>query len=296
MDGLMDFLIFALPGGFIGSIFTWFVGRRKQNNDMLSQLQASINMLSSENRKILDENIQLRRENADLKANQEEMIQKLSRLTKEVERLRKVINKQTGNDEKPNPRGNPRTTYSRVLPDGMCHGEINQEPAVTHADGTDEKRNHHRSNRRAVRRDGSEDGIPESEAKVDVPIQNLLNLPDGAGYTAKDGQASVSVQRHGDNITVTGKCDSIARQCLFYEREVFRQRNEVDSLKQVISRMEQTSSRSDETYKAESDAAQSIKEKPPATWYKWLLAGFVGGLLLTSPLKKLKNRILTFLK
>lgn len=59
------------------------------------------------------------------------------------------------------------------------------------------------------------EGIPESEAKVDVPIQNLLNLPDGAGYTAKDGQASVSVQRHGDNITVTGKCDSIARQCLF---------------------------------------------------------------------------------
>ena len=140
------------------------------------------------------------------------------------------------------------------------------------------------------------EGIPESEAKVDVPIQNLLNLPDGAGYTAKDGQASVSVQRHGDNITVKGKCDSIARQCLFYEREVFRQRNEVDSLKQVISRMEQTSSRSDETYKAESDAAQSIKEKPPATWYKWVLAGFVGGLLLTSPLKKLKNRILTFLK
>lgn len=140
------------------------------------------------------------------------------------------------------------------------------------------------------------EGIPESEAKVDVPIQNLLNLPDGAGYTAKDGQASVSVQRHGDNITVKGKCDSIARQCLFYEREVFRQRNEVDSLKRVISRMEQTSSRSDETYKAESDAAESIKEKPPATWYKWLLAGFVGGLLLTSPLKKLKNRILTFLK
>ena len=140
------------------------------------------------------------------------------------------------------------------------------------------------------------EGIPESEAKVDVPIQNLLNLPDGAGYTTKDGQASVSVQRHGDNITVTGKCDSIARQCLFYEREVFRQRSEVDSLKRVISRMEQTSNRSDETYKVESDAAQSIKEKPPATWYKWLLVGFVGGLLLTSPLKKLKNRILTFLK
>lgn len=140
------------------------------------------------------------------------------------------------------------------------------------------------------------EGIPESEAKVDIPMQNLLDLPDGAGYTAKDGRASVSVQRHGDNITVTGKCDSIARQCLFYEREVFRQRSEADSLKQVISRMEQTDSRSDESHMAESDVAQSIKERPPATWYKWLFAGFAAGLLLTSPLKKLKNRVLTFIK
>lgn len=140
------------------------------------------------------------------------------------------------------------------------------------------------------------EGIPESEAKVDVPMQSLLNLPDGAGYTVKDGQASVSVQRHGDNITVTGKCDSIARQCLFYEREVFRQRSEVDSLKQVISRMEQASSRNEETYRAENDTVQSVKEKPPATWHRWLFAGIIAGLLLTFPLRILKNRILTFLK
>ena len=158
MDGLMDFLMFALPGGFIGSIFTWLVGRRKQNNDMLSQLQASINMLSTENRKILDENILLRIENADLKANQEEMNQKLSRLTKEVERLRKIINKQIGNEEKLNPRGNSRATCSRVQSDGMCNGEINQEPAVAHTDGTDEKRNRHRRNRSTVGRDDAEDG------------------------------------------------------------------------------------------------------------------------------------------
>ncbi len=289
MDGLMDFLMFALPGGFIGSIFTWFVGRRKQNNDMLSQLQASINMLSSENRKILDENIQLRRENADLKANQEEMIQKLSRLTKEVERLRKVINKQTGNDEKSNPgvtlvlliavfclmgcatakltKSQQSHTLTEQTKSGTTTGVTGEQSDVT-AQRTGELLQGQTIT--ALTREG----IPESEAKVDVPIQNLLNLPDGAGYTTKDGQASVSVQRHGDNITVKGKCDSIARQCLFYEREVFRQRNEVDSLKRVISRMEQTSSRSDETYKAESDAAESIKEKPPATWYKWLLAGF----------------------
>lgn len=102
METLINFLQFALPGGFIGSVFTWLVGRRRQDNDMLSQLQASINMLSEENRKILQENVQLRRENANLQANQEEMLQKLASLTKEVERLRKEIKKRGENDEKAN--------------------------------------------------------------------------------------------------------------------------------------------------------------------------------------------------
>lgn len=142
----------------------------------------------------------------------------------------------------------------------------------------------------------TQEGIPASEATVDVPIQNLLNLPDGAEFTAKDGQASVSVQRHGDNITVTGKCDSIARQCLFYEREVFRQRSEIDSLKRTISQVEQTTIRNDVTEKTEDIVDNTIKEKPPATWYKWLLAGFTAGVLLTSPLKKFVTKVITIFK
>jgi len=131
---------------------------------------------------------------------------------------------------------------------------------------------------------------------VDVPIQNLLDLPDGAEYTAKDGQASVNVQRHGDNIKVTGKCDSIVRQCLFYEREVFRQRSEIDSLKRTISQVEQTTTRNDAAEKTEDTVEQTIQEKPPATWYKWLVVGFVAGALLTSPLKKLVTKVITFFK
>jgi regulator of replication initiation timing len=161
MESLMNFLMFALPGGFIGSVFTWFFGRRKRNNDMLSNLQASINMLSDENRKILDENIQLRRENAELKANQEEMLIKLSRLTKEVECLRKVINKQTGkkteNDEKVNPGGHPHTNYGRIHSDGVCYGEAVHDPAVAHADESGRKRNRRRSERTRVTADGSND-------------------------------------------------------------------------------------------------------------------------------------------
>lgn len=102
MEGLKEFLMFALPGGFLGSLVTWFASRRKRDIDMLEQLQSSINLLSEENRKILEENVQLRRENADLKSNQEEMLLRLTRLTKEVERLRKVISKKTSGDEKNN--------------------------------------------------------------------------------------------------------------------------------------------------------------------------------------------------
>ena len=59
MDSIwMQILAFALPGGFLGSVFTWIFSRRKQNNDFLKELQSSINLLSGENKKILEENIQ----------------------------------------------------------------------------------------------------------------------------------------------------------------------------------------------------------------------------------------------
>lgn len=96
---LHDLLMFALPSGFLGSLFAWLAGRRKQSNDMLGELQKSINLLSGENKKILEENIQLRRENIDLKANQEEMLVRIDRLTKEVERLRKTIGKRTSHED-----------------------------------------------------------------------------------------------------------------------------------------------------------------------------------------------------
>lgn len=95
MEFLLNFLMYSLPGGFIGSISTWFVGRRERDNDMLAKLQASINLLSEENRKILAENVQLRRENATLQANQEVLLQKQTTLLIEVENLKIEITKLT---------------------------------------------------------------------------------------------------------------------------------------------------------------------------------------------------------
>lgn len=69
----------------------WLVGRRKQANDFLSDLQGSINMLTEENAKLLKELIAVRRENATLMTNQEEMKIEIEALRKENEALRQEI-------------------------------------------------------------------------------------------------------------------------------------------------------------------------------------------------------------
>lgn len=121
MDSIwMQLLTFALPGGFLGSVFTWIFSRRKQNNDFLTELQSSINLLSSENKKSLEENIQLRRENIDLKANQEEMLVRIDRLTKEVERLRKAIGKRTSYEDNTLFSGARRTSGELRTDEELC--------------------------------------------------------------------------------------------------------------------------------------------------------------------------------
>lgn len=81
--------------GYIVSAVTgiagWFVGRRKQANNFLCDLQGSINMLTEENAKLLKELVAVRRENATLITNQEEMKVEIEALRRENEALRKEI-------------------------------------------------------------------------------------------------------------------------------------------------------------------------------------------------------------
>ena len=69
----------AFIGTYIIPLFTaavgWLVGSRKRKNDFLKDLQASIDLLSSENRKLLaditavnSEIVAVRKENEELKA------------------------------------------------------------------------------------------------------------------------------------------------------------------------------------------------------------------------------------
>ena len=106
MNFLQDILMYALPGGFLGSVVTWFASRRQRNNDFLAELQKSIDLLTEKYTKALEENILLKADNAKLLANQKVMEQKIDSLTKTVEEL-KIQLKSTTNDKQNKRRTSP---------------------------------------------------------------------------------------------------------------------------------------------------------------------------------------------
>lgn len=96
---LGELLAFALPSGFLGAAVSWAVGRRKRNNDFLSEMQRSIDLLCEKYNQVLQENVALRREKAEWQVTQQVLLAKVDRLTREVEMLRKNIDLKTQSNE-----------------------------------------------------------------------------------------------------------------------------------------------------------------------------------------------------
>lgn len=78
----------------------WLVGSRKRKNDFLKDLQSSIDLLSSENRKLLvditavnSEIVAVRKENEELKASVDRLCTENSLLKDEVRQLREQVAK-----------------------------------------------------------------------------------------------------------------------------------------------------------------------------------------------------------
>ncbi len=76
----------------------WIAGSRKRRNDFLKDLQASIDLLSSENRRLLAditavnaEIVAVRKENEELKASVDRLCTENAQLQEEVRQLREQI-------------------------------------------------------------------------------------------------------------------------------------------------------------------------------------------------------------
>lgn len=141
--------------------------------------------------------------------------------------------------------------------------------------------------------------VPEERTDMTIPTQSLLDLPDGAKYSAQNGRASIEAERQGDKIVVRGRCDSIARRCTYFENRVFRQRVLIDSLTARLDEMQAYRARADSLLLAAVLTQRTVEhtKQPPVTWHWWLLAGFLAGgaasawLTKTNPLKSIVKLI-----
>lgn len=65
----------------------WLAGARKRRNDFLSEMQKSIDLLSTENRELLAEMVELRKENALMQVEISALRRENGQLRSEVEEL-----------------------------------------------------------------------------------------------------------------------------------------------------------------------------------------------------------------
>ena len=79
----------------------WLFGRQKRRNDFLQDLQASINLLSAENKRLLEEItnanaeiVAVRKENEELKASIDRLCAENSQLKDEIRQLREQVEKE----------------------------------------------------------------------------------------------------------------------------------------------------------------------------------------------------------
>lgn len=69
--------------------------------------------------------------------------------------------------------------------------------------------------------------VPASVAQTKLSMSQLAALPEGAGYSARSGQATATVLRgQGDTLIITSTCDSLAREVIALREELIRIRNE----------------------------------------------------------------------
>lgn len=78
--------------------------------------------------------------------------------------------------------------------------------------------------------------IPESRVEMEIPVENLRNLPEGSSYSEKSGQANVVVKYvpQTETVFVYATCDSLQILCENLQREMLRIRSDAEKEKYEI--------------------------------------------------------------
>jgi len=92
---LLELFITALSSGSVASLLTWLFSKKRRDNDFLSALQNSINILTENYTITLNKLVEVQRQNAELIAGQLTMQSEINTLKKENSKLLEKINELT---------------------------------------------------------------------------------------------------------------------------------------------------------------------------------------------------------
>ena len=129
--------------------------------------------------------------------------------------------------------------------------------------------------------------IAEDVAVVDIPVEAVAELSDGASYTASEGRATAQLTRVGDNIKVEARCDSVARLCEIYRCIALDYMATNDSLRKEITKITSKQQQLQEVLKEQ-------KKTPPNHALGWMLGSLAILcvcllIIVLKPFKRNKN-------
>lgn len=131
-----------------------------------------------------------------------------------------------------------------------------------------------------IRTELTMEAVPESVASMELTEESLHNLPEGAEYSTSSGRSSLTVRRISGGITVTSRCDSIARLCRYYEERLDRSETEIDSLHNILSARSTDSTAVISESSSDTETVQATETRLRSGWFGWLASGFMAGVLV----------------
>ena len=104
--------------------------------------------------------------------------------------------------------------------------------------------------------------VPPSTATLTVPLDSLRGLPAGASFTARSGQATATLQMHGDTVVVDAGCDSLQVWLEYYMLRSARYEEAFNHAEACL------------------DAEIKQRSNPVRTFFEGLLSGLAVGVVL----------------
>ena len=299
---ITDLLTYALPSGFLAGAVTWLVSRRKRRNDMLADMQRSIDLLCEKYNDVLQENVTLRREKADWLVAQQELLRKIDKLTREVEGLRKNFNRKPQKTDETSPTKNrpvllplllltaagcatTRTTTQTSDIQTRIHSERSVEKSQRDSLARQLRQRQQESDSTSRTLLIATESLPTDRTRLAIPLKDLDHLPPGAAYTARSGRAAIRAEKQDDSLIVTGISDRAERRTWLLTNQTFRRQRQSDSLASHTGLRNLSSFARDTTLLRETHAS-TTRKKSSGNLFRTLFTGIALGILLTVVFRK----------